>query len=207
MLDQHVPELPIEHGVRLTRPEYHHEFWSHERSVHNGSSWKLERRQHFEETGSASRDALRRGDWDEALRLFAAREDTLRAEGEEDARRGSVLHRLRVVEEPLTPYIQWELHSLHQKARFGAPTRVVLASALAAAEAAGPLPELVAIGDRILFRVMYTDTGVPDGAIRFTDPAVVNAWVEFMSGLFATAEDIASYFPRAVAPLPPPPAA
>ncbi|MGW5350200.1 DUF6879 family protein [Streptomyces sp. NPDC004031] len=207
MLDLHVPELPVEEGVRLTRPEYHREFRSSEQSLFNGSSWKLERLQHFEETGSASRDALRRGDWDEALRLFATREDKLRAEAEDDARRGSVFHRLRVVEEPLTPYIQWELHSLHQQAQFRVPTRVVLASALTAAEAAGPLPELVAIGDRVLFRVIYTEAGVPDGAIRFTDPAIVTAWAEFMSGLFATAEDIASYFARAVAPLPPPPAA
>ncbi|WP_031522534.1 DUF6879 family protein [Streptomyces sp. NRRL F-5123] len=207
MLDLHVPELPAEGGERLTRLEYKQDFRERSGSVRDGNSWKLERRQHFEETGSASRDALRRGDWDEALRLFATREDKLRAEAEDDARRGSVFHRLRVVEEPLTPYIQWELHSLHPGARFGVPTRVVLASALTAAEAAGPLPELVAIGDGVLFRVMYTDTGVPDGAIRFTDPAVVKAWAEFMRGLFTTAEDIASYFPRAVAPLPPPPAA
>ncbi|MGC9540104.1 hypothetical protein [Streptomyces sp. UG1] len=44
--------------------------------------WKLECRQHFEEQGSPSGDAVRRGEWERSL---------------------------RVVEKPVSPYVQWEL--------------------------------------------------------------------------------------------------
>jgi hypothetical protein len=60
---------------------------------------------------------------------------------------------------------------------------------------------------RVLYRVLYTDAGVPDGALRFTDPGVVAAWEAYVEELYGAAEDLHSYFDRAVADLPPPPAA
>jgi hypothetical protein len=207
MLDLHVPPLPLELSERLRSPEYKREFWAREAAIRNGGSWKLERLPHFEEVRNASRDALRRGDWDEALRLLEARRDGLRQAEVEDAARGSVFHRVRVVEEPLTPYLQWELHSLRIKAEYGERVRVLPAEAVAAAETDGILPELTLLDDEVLYRVLYTDAGVPDGALRFTDPGIVGAWGAYLRDAYAAAEDIASYFDRAVAPLPPPPAA
>jgi hypothetical protein len=207
MLDLRAPELPVEDGEHLARDVYRRDFLHREQAIRGGESWKLERSQHFEEAGSPSRDALRRGDWPEALRHMAARADALRTEALDDQRRGSVFHRLRVVEEPLTPYLQWELHSLRQQALFGQRVRVVLSGEVAAAEAAGPLPELVVLDDRTLYRVLYSAAGVARGAVRWTDPGIVRPWAAYIRGVYALGEDVLTYFERVVAPLPAPPAA
>ena len=92
-------------------------------------------------------------------------------------------------------------------AEYGERVRVLPADAVAAAETDGPLPELTIQDGKVLFHVLYTDTGVPDGAIRFTDPAIVEPWTAYVRAAYAAAEDIMTYFERAIAPLPPPPAA
>jgi hypothetical protein len=207
MLDVQVPALPAALGKRLVSADYKREFRERDAGIRDGRSWKLERLQHFEEVSSASRDALRRGDWAEALRLMDAGRERLREFGVEEAARGAVFHRVRVVEEPLTPYLQWELHSLRVKAEYGERVRVLPAAAVAGAESGGPLPEVVVQDGRVLYRVLYTDAGVPDGALRFTDPGVVAAWEAYVEELYGAAEDLHNYFDRAVADLPPPPAA
>jgi hypothetical protein len=191
MLDVQVPALPAALGKRLVSADYKREFRERDAGIRDGRSWKLERLQHFGEVSSASRDALRRGDWAEALRLMDAGRERLREFGVEEAARGAVFHRVRVVEEPLTPYLQWELHSLRVKAEYGERVRVLPAAAVAGAESGGPLP----------------DAGVPDGALRFTDPGVAAAWEAYVEELYGAAEDLHNYFDRAVADLPPPPAA
>jgi hypothetical protein len=201
------PALPEELGQRLERPDYKRDFRERRAAIRDRESWKLERRQHFEETNDDSREALRRGDWAEVLRLFEAEREALRRSAREDESRGTAFRRIRVVQEPLTPYVQWELHWLRLSAECGHPVRVLPAPALAASESAGLLPEVVILGGRTLFQVLYTTAGVPDGAVRFTDPAVVQPWTDFLRHAYAVAEDIQDYFARAVAHLPPPPAA
>src|SRR5690349_9293784 len=125
MHDLHAPTLLAGRGERLSRDTYRRDFRTRDRSLLNSDSWKLERRQHFEEQNHPGRDALRRGDWPEALRYLETRRAAMRAEGEDDARRGSAFHRVRIVEEPLTPYVQWELHSLRQQAEYGQQVRVL----------------------------------------------------------------------------------
>ncbi len=207
MLDLHAPVLPEELGERLARQDYKRDFRERRAAIRRRDSWKIERLQHFEETNDDSRDALRRGDWPEVLRLFEAERDALSRAAHEEESRGAVFHRVRVVEEPLTPYVQWELHWLRLSAECGHAVRVLPASAVASAEVGGLLPELTLLGDRTLFRVLYTDAGQPDGAIRFTDPETVGHWVDYLRDAYAAAEDIQSYFDRAVAHLPPPAAA
>ncbi|MFF9477699.1 DUF6879 family protein [Streptomyces sp. NPDC014733] len=193
--------------MRLTRPEYHREFREHRKEIRNSNSWKLERLQHFEETNDESREALRKGDWPESLRLFEAERDATCQQAREQESRGALLHRIRIVEEPLTPYVQWELHWLHMRAECGHPVRVLPASAVASVESDGLLPELTLPGNRVLFRVIYTESGRPDGAIRFTDPHLVQEWAAYLEKLYAAAESMQTYFDRVVAPLAPPPAA
>ncbi|MDX3226112.1 DUF6879 family protein [Streptomyces sp. ME19-01-6] len=207
MLDVRAPALPVERGQRLGREEYLRDFRARDAAIRNGESWKLERLQHFEEVGVPSRDALRRGDWDMALRLLEEGRENLRGIQADEEARGSVFHRVRVVEEPLTPYVQWELHTLRISAEYGERVRILPDGMIASAETDGLLPELTIQDGKVLFRVLYSDTGVPDGAIRFTDPDIVEPWTEYVREAYATAEDIASYFDRAVAPLSPPPAA
>jgi hypothetical protein len=206
MLDLRAPSLPSELGERLDRAAYRGDFRARRKAIRNGESWKLERRQHFEED-SPSRDALRRGDWSEVLRLFEARRGEVREVADSDRQRNSPFRRLRVVDEPLTPYMQWELHWLHLRAEVGLATRVLLAKEVADAETAGPLPEIVVLDDRVLYEVLYTETGASQGSRRFTDPEIIGPWVAYIKQAYAAAEDIRTYFERVVAPLPPPPAA
>ncbi|MDW4911742.1 hypothetical protein RB628_42245, partial [Streptomyces sp. ADMS] len=79
-------------------------------------------------------EALRQGDWPAVLRLFEADRDALVRKARDEVSRGAVFHRIRVVEEPLTPYVQWELHWLRLSAECGHSVRVLPASAVAAAE-------------------------------------------------------------------------
>lgn len=207
MLDLLAPGLPDELGERLTREDYKRDFRERRAAVRDGESWKLERLQHFEETNDDSREALRQGDWPAVLRLFEADRDALVRRARDEVSRGAVFHRIRVVEEPLTPYVQWELHWLRLSAECGHSVRVLPASAVAAAEGDALLPELNLLDSRVLYRVLYTAAGQPDGAIRFTDPSIVRNWAEYLQELYAAAEDVQAYFGRAVADLPPPPAA
>lgn len=207
MLDLLAPGLPDELGERLTREDYKRDFRERRAAVRDGESWKLERLQHFEETNDDSREALRQGDWPAVLRLFEADRDALVRRARDEASRGAVFHRIRVVEEPLTPYVQWELHWLRLSAECGHSVRVLPVSAVAAAEGDALLPELNLLDSRVLYRVLYTAAGQPDGAIRFTDPSIVRNWAEYLQELYAAAEDVQAYFGRAVADLPPPPAA
>lgn len=206
MRELHAPTLQLEGGERLSVSDYRRDFQARRELIRNGDSWKLERRQHFEET-SPRRDVLRRGDWAEVLRLFEAERPAVRAAVRNDEKHGHSFHRLRVFEEPLTPYMQYELHWLHLRAEYGFGTRMLPAEAVAASETAGRLPELVVMDGKVLYQVLYSDAGVTEGALRFTDTAVIAPWEAFIRDAYATAEDISTYFDRAVVHLPPPPAA
>lgn len=204
MLDPHAPVLPAELGERLVREVYKRDFRGREAEISEGESWKLERRQHFEEPGSASHDSMRRGDWAESLRLLEERRAALREAAREDEQRGYVFHRVRVVQKPLTPYLQWQLHSLRLRAEFGERVRIVGAAEVSASETVEQLPEVVILGGRTLYRVLYDRAGAPDGAIRYTDAETVQGWECYVKDLYRAGEEVQSYFDREVAPLPPP---
>lgn len=206
MLDLNAPALDTSQGEHLTQPGYKEDFWQR-RWRGNRDSWKLERRQRFEESEpSPSREALRQGDWDEAMRLIDAERATHLRNARQDRDRGAAFHRIRVVEEPLTSYVQWELHALLVQAESGSRIRVVNAELIRPIEASGPLlPELVCLGGHTLYEVCYTPEGSgPDGAIRFTDPNVVAPWESFLQALYGVGEDLIAYIDRYVAQLPPP---
>ncbi|MFI6704759.1 DUF6879 family protein [Streptomyces sp. NPDC050509] len=204
MLDLRAPTLLPEQGERLVRDVYKREFRERDAAIHDRDSWKLERRQHFEEQGSPSRDALSRGDWRESLRLMEERREKLLAAAQADERRNSAFHRVRVVEQPLTPYLQWELNSLRQQAECGMRVRVVGVELVTPSEGEGLLPELVILGGDVLYQVLYTETGVPNGAIRYTDPDIIRGWESYIKELYRVGEDVMDFFDREVAHLPPP---
>ncbi|MFC4471104.1 DUF6879 family protein [Streptomyces xiangluensis] len=204
MLDLLAPLLRPDQGERLTRDAYKRDFRERDARILNADSWKLERRQHFEEQGSPSRDALRRGEWQEALRLLGDRRDDLLATARDDARKGHHFHRVRVVEQPLTPYVQWELHSHRQRAEYGERIRVVSAEQVAAAEREHLLPEVVVLGHDTLFQVLYSASGATLGAVRYTDRELIDSWESYIRKLYEAGDDVREYFEREVAHLPPP---
>lgn len=207
MLDLLPPVLAPEHGERLGRDAYKRDFRERDAVLRDTDSWKLERLQHFEEQGSPSRDALRRGEWGTALRLLEARRDALLSTAQEDRRKGHLFHRVRVVEKPLSPYMQWELHSHRQRAEFGERIRVVGAGQVASAEREHRLPEIVVLGRSTLFQVLYSESGATLGAVRYTDHDLVRSWENYIRKLYEAGQDVRSYFEREVAHLPPPGAA
>lgn len=182
-------------GVRLSSAEYKADFRARRSRVRNAHSWKFERRQHFEED-TPGRNAFRRGDRGKAMRILEERRPEFADSVRDDLSRGAKFHRVRVVEEPLSPYLQWELRSLRVQAECGKPIRVVSASALSGREVGGPLPEVVILGGQTLYEVVYTDDGVADGAIRFADANVIGTWVEFVAALYEIGEDVVDYVSR-----------
>ncbi|MGK5532805.1 DUF6879 family protein [Streptomyces sp. URMC 129] len=204
MLDLVAPALDPAQGEILDQAAYKRDFRERDAEVRGHDSWKFERRQHFEEQASPSRDALRRGDWQGALRLMEERRDAHAEAVRRERMRATTFHRVRVVEEPPTPYLQWELHSLRVQAQSGKPIRVVHADKVSALEGAGLLPEVVVLGGKTLYSIAYTAEGVPDGAVRFTDPGLIKGWEHFVRALYAEGEDVVRYVDRCIAHLPPP---
>ncbi|GAB2834232.1 DUF6879 family protein [Streptomyces daliensis] len=189
-------------GERLGLDAYRSDFQRYKEAITGRAGWKFERRQHFQELNSPSWEAFRRGDYDEALRLAVKRGEHWREVAREDKERDSVFHRVRVVEEPLTPYLWWELHSLRVQAESGMPVRVVGAGALEPWEGRGMLPEVVTLGGDVLYEVVYTDAGLLDGCVRFTGPELVGRWERFIEHLYADGEDVMSYTDRCLGPRP-----
>jgi hypothetical protein len=185
--------LPPFQGHRLFLDDYHHDFEQRDAAIHDHPSWKFERGQHFEEQDDASREALRRHDWDGAMRLLDEERDEWRQIARDDEERGSVFHRVRVVEEPLSPYMVWELQALRVQAECGMSIRVVRAESLNSLERTGPLPEVVILGGQVLYEVIYTESGVLSGARRFTDPRFIEPWEAFIKELYEHGNDVVSY--------------
>jgi hypothetical protein len=204
MSDPHVLTLRHVPGKRLATEAYRRDFRLRDSEVTGRDSWKLERRQQFEEQSSPSWDAFRRGDWKEALRLHEEKRERWERIAREDRARGSVFYRVRVVGEPVTPYLQWELHALRVQGESGSPVRVVRTEELRPWEASQPVPEVVTLGGQVLYEVRYTDSGALDGAVRHTERGLVARWEEFVRELYEGGEDIVSYVDRCVAHLPPP---
>lgn len=206
MFNLHVPVFPVGQGDRLAPDNYRRDFRRRDSVIMHRSSWKLERRQHFEELGNESWEACRRGDWAEALRLLDAeqRRSALVEVYQDDERRHSYFHRVRVIQKPLTPYMQWELNSQRVRAECGERIRVVDADLVAKWEIESLLPEVVVLGGSTIYQVLYTEAGVPDGAIRHTDPALIASWEYFIKALYELGEDVRDYVRREVAHLPAP---
>jgi hypothetical protein len=142
------------------------------------------------------------GDWDHALRLLEARRADLREY--QKRTEGFARRRVRIVEYPVTPYLQWEMHALRLRAWTGEQIRVVPAEAVNHLEAGRPLPELVVLGARVLYEVLYDETATLSGARRIDDPGVIVACRQELSELHDKGEDLLAYFDREIAPLPPP---
>lgn len=167
--------------------------------------WKFERGQRYAEPASASWRAFNRGNWQEALDLLEASRPGLVDYHQRAATADITTHRVRIIEEPLTPYLQWELHLLHLRDQTGGPVRVLPAShILEYEEDCGPLADLNIIAPHALYEVTYDDNGVLESAIRSTDPDDIANQVAFVYKLYRIAEPIRDYFQRAVAHLPPP---
>ncbi|GGP69398.1 DUF6879 family protein [Saccharothrix coeruleofusca] len=195
--------LPGVRGERLSLDDYRRDFRRGLWEVGAAEFWKIERTQVFVERGSASYDAFARGEWERALELI--REDLPRQREYHDrvAARGTRRRRVRVVEQPLAPYVLWELNLLRQRSGLGEPVRVLEADRIADRERRERLPDVVGFDDRVAYQVLYTGDGVPVGAIRSTEREQVLGWRGVFEELYAAAEPLVDYFDRRLAGLRP----
>ncbi|WOI61954.1 DUF6879 family protein [Streptomyces fradiae] len=188
---------------RLDRPAYHADLG---RIYTSGIGFlnKLERGQHFKERGFPSWEAFAHGDWERALSLA----DERRGEYAEEIRRASELgvthRRLRVVEFPVTPYVQWELFVLRVRVDVGDAIRVVDARDISSIERNRLVPEVVILGDVVMYEVVYDDDGNADGANRYTDSALIRETNAGFDALYERGEGFHDFFDREIAPLAPP---
>lgn len=190
-------------GKRMDLIDYLSDFDRHYWNLDASGFWKLERRQHFREPRYKTWEAFARGDWDESMRLLEADRTALAAEHRRMKRQGFAVHWVRVVEEPLTPYVQWELHVLRVREEYGSLIRVVRPEQVAEFETTAPLPEINVLGTAVIYEVTYDD-GAVDGARRFTDPQLIGHCRQLIADLHAAGEPLADFFQREVADLKPP---
>jgi hypothetical protein len=193
-------------GVRLEQPEYKKDFRQRFLAIDGQDMWKLERRQDFRQPGTPSWEACARGEWDEALRLYEQRRDNLAKSEEERRERRIDFRRVRVVERPIIPYVQWELNAFRVRTEYGELIRIVGPEAIRELESEGSLPELINLGSQTLYEICYDERGIANGAVRYSDRELVARHRQLCRDLYEAGEDFRSFFDREVLHLPPPPA-
>jgi len=165
---------------------------------------KLERIQRFRQPEDASWRAFAASRWVDSLELTELNRPNVVAEFEEDARLGYTSHRVRVVEFPIDPYLQWEAHRLKVRADCGENIRIVGPEAIARFERDRIVPELIFMGTLAMYEVLYDETGELAGGRKFTEPDLIAGCLAELRELYAEGEDFNTFFGREIAPLPAP---
>src|SRR5437868_1834550 len=188
---------------RLDRPTYHADFrWVYASGVRHLN--KLERGQNFKERGFASWESFTVGEWDHALSLIQEKRDVYAGQFREAAKLGILERRLRVVEFPVTPYVQWELYVLRLRVELGDNIRVLDARKISDIEKSRSVPEVVILGDIAMYEVLYDDDGNAMGSNRYTDRALIQETSAGFNALYERGEHFHDFFDREIAPLAPP---
>ncbi|WP_052479973.1 DUF6879 family protein [Streptomyces sp. NBRC 110035] len=188
---------------RLDRPTYHADLG---RVYTDGIDFlnKLERGQHFKERGFPSWEAFADGDWERALSLADERREDYAREIRRASELGVTHRRLRVVEFPVTPYVQWELSVLRVRVDAGDAIRVIDARDISGIERNHPVPEVVILGDVVMYEVVYDEDGNAAGAHRYTDRSLIRETNTGFDALYERGEEFHDFFDREIAPLAPP---
>ncbi|CAM5386874.1 DUF6879 family protein [Streptomyces griseus] len=190
-------------GEVLQRPDYLADFSRvYESDIHLLA--KLERGQTFKEPGTPSWEAFASGDWVEALRLIEDDRESVAAYFRDASQRGLTFRRLRVVEYPVTPYLQWEMNVLRLRSELGEEIRVLDAGTISDLERDEHVPEVVILGSSVMYAVIYDDDLKGAGARRFTDPDQIRTTTREFEALYAQGEEFSEFFEREIAPLEPP---
>lgn len=191
-------------GERLVGDAYgeafNKDFWG----VGEPGFWKLERLQKFQEPYSESWAAFIKDDWEEALRLHETRRSSLEDTCRKIADHGFSTWWVRVVEKPISPYLQWELHLLRLRSQCGDNVRVVGLDQIERFEKNGHLPEIVTMGTEVMYELMYDENGLPEGGIRFVKRDLIVRCQKFIQDLYSVGDGLESFFEREVAVLEPP---
>ncbi|WP_028648069.1 DUF6879 family protein [Nocardiopsis sp. CNT312] len=188
-------------GALLGLEAYEADFDRRFEALRGTGVWKLERLQDFHQPENPSWMLYRAGDVPGALRLLEQERPALSQMFTGLERRGVRVHRVRVVQWPLTPYLHWELCSLRIRAQCGERVRVVGPEAVAHLERAGPLPEVLTLGSGVAYRIRYDRAGVLAGSVRHTDAHLVASCRARIVALYREGEPLESFFAREIAPV------
>lgn len=189
----------------MTLDEYRADFYARRQDPRGAcESWKIERRQAFSDPDDPAWVAFSEGRWDESLQLMEENRPTYEKYYEKAAAQGVTLYRVRIVDEPLQPYVQWELHYLRLSTSAGEKARVVKSREVGKYEESEPLPEIIVTGGDTVYKVLYTAEGQPVGARRIIDVEVAGRCLEIVKNLYAIGEDMDTYFEREIKHLDPP---
>lgn len=191
-------------GEVLQRPDYLADFSRVYASGDIHLLAKLERGQTFKEPGTPSWEAFDSGDWARAMRLIEDDRESVATYFRDATRRGLTFRRLRVVEHPVTPYLQWEMNVLRLRSELGEKIRVLDAGTISDLERDAQVPEVVILGSSVMYAVIYDDDLKGSGARRFTDPDQVRTTTREFEALYAQGEEFSEFFEREIAPLEPP---
>jgi hypothetical protein len=191
-------------GERLELAAYYADFEQRFWATAEPGFWKLERQQFFKEPGNESWEAFAKGDWRESLRILDAGRDDMRDYYRRIDECGFVTRRVRVVEEPIVPYLQWELQVLRMRDEFGGTVHVVGPDQIAEFEHDAPLPEIYTLGSAVMYQAVYDDDGVLESARRFVDRELVVRCQRFIQDLYEIGQPLRGFFADHVAALPPP---
>lgn len=191
-------------GERLSLGEYWADFEQRFWATTAPGFWKLERQQTFKEPGDDGWQAFAAGRWTESLGILDERRTEFADYYRRIADRGFHTRRVRVVEKPFTPYLQWELHVLRLRHEYGGLTRVVGPDRISGYEVSGPLPEIYTLGTDVMYEAIYDDDGVLTAAQRWLDQDLVVRCQRFVADLYRDGEPLDEFFDREVASLEPP---
>jgi hypothetical protein len=189
---------------RLSQPQYMADY---EREFARGGDifYKLERRQTFREPRDPSWEAFIAGDWDTVLAMLDGEDRELAARVAGHARKyGYTTQRIRVVEFPISPYLQWEMQFFRLLVEEGQDLRVLRTEQVADFETKAMLPEVVVLGEHTMYEIVYDEAGTPDGGRRIDDPEVIHGCRAELAELFEQGEPLLEFFEEHIAPLPPP---
>lgn len=191
-------------GAVLDRPTYHADSDEEQEKLSGGVIWKLERSQVFNEAGDPAWDAFLAGDWPRVMEIFESEREAIQKEVRGNTEQGLEFRRLRIVERPPTPYLQWESHSHRIFIECGHQIRALDSTEVASLETTSPLPELMVYGDQVLYQVRYDSVWTPIGAKRVDDPGLVAEAAEAIARLWRRGEPFLDYFAREIRGLPAP---
>ncbi|GAB3958749.1 hypothetical protein GCM10029978_004330 [Actinoallomurus acanthiterrae] len=196
-----IEEVHSNTAARLSVDEYLSDFWPYFSSS-TDAFIKLERRQTFREPDDPSWRALDAGDWAEAVRLIDERRDQIQAPLWEA--NGLTMRRIRIVERPYTPYLQWELYYIRLRAEAGESIRVLDVADIRHLEERRPLPELVILDTVVMYEVLYGIDGDLEGAWKIVDRDFIEAVRREVEDLYMAADELSSLLESEPSILPPP---
>lgn len=167
--------------------------------------WKIESAQHFAEPGSASWQAFNAGDWDGALRLHDDRTQDLLDYHDRCNDHGIRTQRVRIIDTPLTPYLQWEMHLLFLRDATGGPIRILTHDTPTLLPKQFPhFPEVCGMDTTVLYEHLYDGHGVMYATVKYTNPRTIVEYKYLHEILYGKAAPIGPYFLRHIKPLPAP---